>query len=38
MLNHGTSSPQFSDIPPAELEAAYYRPRGTRQTAEFSNK
>jgi putative transposase len=37
-FNHRRLYEHCGDIPPAELEAAYYRHQGTRQTAEFSNK
>jgi putative transposase len=37
-FNHQRLYEHCGDIPPAELEAAYYRHQETRQTAEFSNK
>ena len=37
-FNHRRLYEHCGDIPPAELEAAYYRQHRARQTAEFSNK
>lgn len=37
-FNHRRLYEHCGDIPPAELEAAYYRRQETRQTAELSNK
>jgi len=37
-FNHRRLYEHCGDVPPAELEAAYYRHQGTRQTAEFSNQ
>jgi putative transposase len=37
-FNHRRLYEHCGDIPPAELEAAYYRHQETRQTAELSNK
>ena len=37
-FNHRRLYEHCGDVPPAELEAAYYRLEGTRQPAEFSNK
>ncbi len=37
-FNHRRLYEHCGDIPPAELEAAYYRHEGTRPPAEFSNK
>jgi putative transposase len=37
-FNHRRLYEHCGDVPPAELEAAYYRHEGTRQPAEFSNK
>jgi putative transposase len=37
-FNHRRVHEHCGDVPPAELEAAYYRDQRTRQPAEFSNK
>jgi putative transposase len=37
-FNHRRLYEHCGDIPPAELEAAYYRHQKARQTAGFSNK